>query len=233
MLAESPPASGTAATNEGGLFSAGTGAATVAAPHGETAVTAGVPCVSLPSLTAILKHGGGMTPADVSGVCDLFARKEDGRRAQREMQVPGKVATPATGGSEAAAATGTGEPPVGLLGPDQTTGITGDREEATATTTPERLHNELSDAPAAGTRNEYVCDTANRTATAVVGSADQRGGVAAEGHEQAMNQGRDQAALTVSFAAVSECKVVREWIRRGAYTLPTFDVTSGQRRDTR
>lgn len=36
-----------------------------------------------------------------------------------------------------------------------------------------------------------------------------------------------QAPRKVSFAAVSECDAVRLWIRRGAYMLPSFEVTSG------
>lgn len=218
MLAESPLSDRTPAENDGGLLPTDTATAALATPHGKTAATAGVPCVSLPSLTAILEHGGGMTPADVSGVCELVVGKEEVSRSQREMQVPGKVSTPATDGSEAVA-TGKGEPAVGLE-LDGMRGSTGEGVEVTATTTSERLHNELSDAPATGNETKEDFDTANV-----------RGGLAAEEHDQLMNQG--QAAPTVSFTAVSECKAVREWVRRGAYTLPTFDVTSGQRRDIR
>ncbi|CAM9610693.1 unnamed protein product [Ectocarpus fasciculatus] len=38
--------------------------------------------------------------------------------------------------------------------------------------------------------------------------------------------------LTVSFDVVSECEVVRDWVRKGAYALPTFGVLSGRGPDT-
>lgn len=44
---------------------------------------------------------------------------------------------------------------------------------------------------------------------------------------------QEEPPLTVSFATVSECETVRAWLRKGAYSLAAFDVTSGQRRDRR
>lgn len=218
MLAETPRSSGNSATNIGGLVSAEKVITTVTAlgastdnPHGKTAATAGVPCVSLPHLRAILEHGGGITPADVSGLCELVVRKEDVSRGQRKTKTPEIQATPATVGSEAAAA-GNGEPAVGL-----------EADEIRST----RAEGELNGAHATGDENKDVRDTASRTAT-TDGSAGGRDGTTAEGHDQLMNQ--DQTALTVSFTTVSECNAVREWVRRGAYTLPAFDVTSGSRR---
>lgn len=228
MLAEAPR-SIAPATNSGGLPPTDTDTLNaVAAPHGKTAATAGVPCVSLPNLAAILEHGGGMTPVDVSGVCETVTREECVSRSQRKTPTPEKEPTPAcTAGSEATA-TGEGEPAVGVE-PDSTAGSTEEGREATSAT-PERLHNELDGVHAPVGETKEVRDTAYRTATADSG-ADGRDDNTAEGHDGLMNQ--DQIALTVSFTAVSECKAVREWVRRGAYTLPAFDVTSGQRRGVR
>lgn len=205
--------------------------ATVAAPHGKTSDTAGVPCVSLASLTAILEHGSGMTPSDVAAVRELVARKEEAAsRNQRSKAhtLENVSTTAATAGCSEAAATGKGEP-AAVLKPDETRGLTGEGAEATATT-PQTLHNELGGVHATGDETEELRDTENRTAAAGR-SAGGRDSIPTEGHDQLVNQ--DQTALKVSFTAVSECKAVREWVRRGAYTLPAFDVTSGQRRDIR
>lgn len=154
-----------------------------------------------------------MTPVEVSDICELFVRKDDVSRSRRKVQTPEKQsATQATPRSEAALG----------LEPDGIKGSTGEDVEATETATPPRLQNELNSVHATGDET--------KTAT-----ADSRGGGrddnTAEGRDQLMNQ--DQSTLTVSFAAVSECKAVREWVSRGAYTLPAFDVTSGQRQDIR
>lgn len=53
---------------------------------------------------------------------------------------------------------------------------------------------------------------------------------AVHGQDNPLHQ--EGAPLTISFAAVSECEAVRDWVSKGAYTLPAFDITSGRRRDT-
>ncbi|CAM9183230.1 unnamed protein product, partial [Hapterophycus canaliculatus] len=63
---------------------------------------------------------------------------------------------------------------------------------------------------------------------ALIDSVD--GEQAADGQDSQLRKGNPP--FTLSFAAVSECKAVRDWVRKGAYTLPAFDITSGQRRDT-
>eukprot|EP00752_Nemacystus_decipiens_P011065 g9831.t1 len=212
VLAESPLSSGTAAPNSGGLGllppdGATTTAAAVAAPHGKTGATAGVPRVSLPNLAAILEHGGGMTPADVSGVWEaVVASKENASPSQGEMQAPvQKKSAPPTAASEAAA-TGKDDPATGLE-PDGAGGSTGEGVEGTATI-PQRLHDEPNDVHAtAGDETDEACEGANKAAPAD-GSAGARDFSAAGAHDQLMNQ--DQAALTVSFTAVSECKAVTE-----------------------
>lgn len=223
MLAATPSSSATPAKNNQGLLSADTVTTTVTAPtspagnpHDKTAATAGVPCVPLPHLRAILEHGGGMTPDDASGICELVVRKEDASRSQRKMQISEKISTPAT-----AAATGKG----GGLEPDGIGGIPGEGVEATATTL-QRLHNELNGVDATEDETKEILDAASRKAATDAGGRD---GTTEEGHGQLVDQA--QPALTVSFTTVSECKAVREWVRRGAYTLPAFDVTSGQRRN--
>lgn len=189
----------------------------------------GLPRVSLPNLRAILDHGGGMTPADVSGICELALRKEEGAsNSPRKTSIPAKTSTPAPVGSQAAT-TGKDGPAAGFE-PDGGVGSPGAGVEANETT-PQGLHNEQDAAHAAGNEAAEVQDTANRTAASRNGAGG-RNGLTAEEHDQLMTQ--DQPAVTISFTTVSECKAVREWIRRGAYTLPAFEITSGQRtRDAR
>lgn len=55
------------------------------------------------------------------------------------------------------------------------------------------------------------------------------GGVGEDG--TAMERPSQGEPLTISFATACDCETVRAWVRRGAYTLPSFDVTSGRRRD--
>lgn len=221
MLAETPVSSGNPCTKS----SADTATSTVTAPCSKTAAAAaGVLRVSLPDLTAILAHGGGMTPAEVAGVCELVAWKEGvDQGGQRKVQTPETEST--TVGSEASA-TGKDEPAVGLEPDGIISGSRGESEEDDATP-PQRSYNELDGAHATG---DEFRDAANRGAT-VDRVAGGRGGSTAEGHDRLKIQ--DQHALTVSFTTVSECEAVRAWVRRGAYTLPAFDVTSGQRRDSR
>eukprot|EP00903_Cladosiphon_okamuranus_P008129 g7829.t1 len=224
MLAETSLPSGTPTTNSGGSSSVNMATTIAAPPHGKIAATAGVPCVSLASLTAILEHGGGMAPADVAAVCELVVRKEE--EAIRNQG--SKVSPTATAGCSEEAANGKSEPAAGLE-PDRTRDPTGEGAEATAGT-PQKLHNELDGAHAAGDQSEELRDDRNRVAAAG-SSTGAREGIPTVGQDQLVNQ--DQTALTISFTAVSECKAVREWVRRGAYTLPPFDVTSGRRRDIR
>lgn len=155
------------------------------------------PRVSLPHLRAILGHGSRMTPADVSSVCELVAKKEQARRHQDEKQEHGgkqDTTTEAVVGSEEV--TGAeNEPAVARQ-------ITGMSAETTGAT-------------------EGDGDVApDRTATGYPGG----------GHGLAVQQ--KEPPLTVSFDVVSECEVVRDWVRKGAYTLPTFGVLSGRVPDT-
>ncbi|CAB1097942.1 unnamed protein product [Ectocarpus sp. CCAP 1310/34] len=155
------------------------------------------PRVSLPHLRAILGHGSRMTPADVSSVCELVAKKEQARRHQDEKQGHGvkqdTTAEVVVGPEEAIGAEN--EPSVARQ-------IMGTSTETTGAT-------------------EGECDVApDTTATGDPGGGR---GIAVQQREP---------PLTVSFDVVSECEVVRDWVRKGAYTLPTFGVLSGREQGT-
>ncbi|CAN0495594.1 unnamed protein product, partial [Ectocarpus sp. 12 AP-2014] len=155
------------------------------------------PRVSLPHLKAILGHGGRMTPADVSSVCQLVAKKEQARRHQDEKQ--GHGAKQGT----------TAEMVVGL-------------EEATG------AENEPSVA-------RHIMGTSAETTGATEGDCDVGPDTTATGDPGAgcgIAVQRKEPPLTVSFDVVSECEIVRDWVRKGAYTLPTFGVLSGRGQGT-
>ncbi|CAM9267910.1 unnamed protein product [Ectocarpus sp. 4 AP-2014] len=155
------------------------------------------PRVSLPHLRAILGHGSRMTPADVSSVCELVAKKEQARRHQDEKQGHGvKQDTTAEV----------------VVGPQEATGA--ENEPSVAT----QIMGTSAETIGA---TEGDCDVApDTTATGDPGGGR---GIAVQ---------QKEPPLTVSFDVVSECEVVRDWVRKGAYTLPTFGVLSGRGQGT-
>lgn len=176
-----PPSSSAGNPQEGSAAAAG------ASPSSDVGDD-GVPRVSLPQLRAILEHGGGMTTTDMSGICELVARREEESQSQRQR-----------------------------LQRDTTAAIVG-AEEAV-----------VEDVGSAGRPTEDEDrDIVNRETT-----TDRDGGGGSFAAEKKRQLQQEQPALTVSFATVSECGAVRAWLRKGAYSLPAFDVTSGQRRDIR
>lgn len=155
------------------------------------------PRVSLPHLRAILGHGSRMTPADVSSVCELVAKKEQARRHQDEKQGHG-------------------------VKQDTTTEVVVGPEEANGAENEPAVARQIMGTSAETTgATEGDCDVApDTTATGDPGGGR---GIAVQ---------QKEPPLTVSFDVVSECEVVRDWVRKGAYTLPTFSVLSGRGQDT-
>lgn len=208
-LAKGDPTVPTANTQESGF--AETATTTVAAPPSsegnpqkDSAATtdvspssdvgdSGVPRVSLPQLGAILGHGGGMTTTDISGVCELVARKEERSRSQNRTQRKS-------------------------LQGSATPTIVGGTEEAVV----------LESGSAGGGTEEDLDIVNTKTITDDLNDGGQHDCAATKSQ-----LGQEEPPFTVSFTTVYECEAVRAWLRKGAYTLPAFDVTSGQRQRQR
>lgn len=154
--------------------------------------SSGVPRVSLPQLRAILEHGGGMTTADVSDVCEIVARKEEEEEESRSRNRTQRTS----------------------LQPSATTAVVGATSETL-----------VANAGSAGGDIEEDQDIQNSNTT----TDDRDGGGQHDLAAAKCQSQREEPPLTVSFATVSECETVRAWLRKGAYSLAAFDVTSGQR----
>lgn len=190
--------------------------------------TASNPRVSLPHLRAILEHGGGMPAADVVDVCHLCVREaEEASRVLGQMQ--GQRNEQRAEKATAAApvdTVGAQDEPATELKLDENEGTAREGAEATAATIPDGVQAETND-------NDCHAMTGEGREDRYDANRETPGGTAGEDNITAENipQKQRQPALTFSFAAVSECRAVREWIRRGAYTLPAFNVTSGRQQD--
>ncbi|CAM9645345.1 unnamed protein product [Scytosiphon promiscuus] len=142
---------------------------------------------------------GGMEPAEVSDVCDFVAKTD------AEQQTPGQAQGRELQRDKVAVDNAT---------PAHESSLEHGVVAAGKTT--------VRDTDDTGVDEEDRDTELGGTATLSVG-----GEGADDGQD---NRPREEnPPFTVSFAAVLECKTVRDWVRKGAYTLPAFDVTSGQR----
>lgn len=187
------------------------------------------PRVTLPHLKAILEHGVGMSVADVSSVCEAVSTaEEDRRRRQRDLRLLQPITPPGT--------------PEGLV---EKAGLEGGIE---VTTCVKDVSAEATDIIKQVVSGGTPGDNAKtvRAAESQHGQKGDEGGLAQEcaikstteeGQQKELpgmadsytrNPSHEESMLTVSFAAVCDCEAVRAWVRQGAYTLPSFDVTSGR-----
>lgn len=201
----------------------------------------GAPRVTLPNLRAILEHGGGMSAADVSDVCE-FVRKAEEDRMQRESRRP-RQCTPVhgpQGGVEGAEKRPTDEVEAKadrhvdsierVDGGESAAGETkGEGETATedaqivetiaSSGLPER---ELDEAACALGKKPGQDASDLEMATHGVG-----------GDELAVDKSPQEEPVLISFASVCDCEAVRAWVHGGAYSLPSFELTSWRGRDIR
>lgn len=190
-----------------------------------------VPRVTLPQLRAILEHGGDMSAADVSGVCNTFLETQQespahqgreqeplGHGAKRELS-PGDDSTGREKrllGGEGHGQDGVGETGLSSDTPDAT-----DQDHARSLKSREIGEREEANDSAKGVTGGEI-EGSNATAEVAVDCA--RDG---DESETAITLVQRERLIMVSFDAVCECETVRAWIRRGAYTLPSFEATSG------
>ena len=200
------------------------------------------PRVTLPHLRAILEHGGGMSAADVSDVFEFVSRAKSFMQLERsELQQQQQQPKPVSGGK---GNTGVAE---GL-----TIGVEGDAclaDSAEATENCKPLTDDKGGRGVAAAVNTHpVAETTQTGGLPLIDAQESKGVV---GERETLDAatvrkiggggvGEDGTAverpshgepLTVSFATVCDCETVRAWVRKGAFTLPSFDVTSGRRRD--
>lgn len=189
----------------------------------------GDPCVTLQHLRAILEHGGGMPIADISNVCKLLSNAKERRRhrqrKRRRLQLDTPASTANKGPNAEVDRTAQG-------GNEAVDGAEGNKPADQA---------QVAGGPAE--REAQVASTAGRTglqdngvrvpAGAFVESEGRNNtthnvrGNSAEGRKVASETAREDPIM-VSFAEVCSCEAVRAWVRKGAYTLPSFEVTSGR-----
>lgn len=200
-----------------------------------------IPRVTLPHLRAILEHGGGMSATDVSEVCEFVLSTE----SCMQQEKPGLTQQPAlVSGAEGIAGVGE-ELAIGVEG----NVCVGDNAEGVEKRKPVADDKGGRGAAAAVDTHSVVVETAKTNELPNIGGLDNTETV---GEREDLDTatvrkisgdgviGEDGTAvekpshgkpLTVSFATVCDCEAVRAWVRKGAFTLPSFDVTSGRRRD--
>lgn len=201
-----------------------------------------IPRVTLPHLKAILEHSGGMSATEVSEVCEFVLRTESCMQQEKpglqQQQQPALVS-----GAEG----------IGGVGEELAVGVEGnvcfgDNAEGVEKRKPVADDKGGRGAAAAVDARPAV-ETAKTNELPNIGGQDNAGTV---GEREDLDTatvpkiGRDGVIgeygtavekpphgepLTISFATVCDCEAVRAWVRKGAFTLPSFDVTSGRRRD--
>lgn len=214
----------------------------------------GIPRVTLPHLRAILEHGGGMSTADISEVCGSVWKAEESRRQQRRNRRDRRQLEPVhqSGSDEPEGATTEralaggdvdkdairhGDPRSSSEGAGENAseeesqvgggevGVVG-RPSAAAAPSPPPGGLEIS------TEGEAVAGGVPQGGHQEgVRRLEARSDAGAGGHGRAAARGNhlhEEKPLTVSFVDVCDCSAVRTWVRRGAFTLPSFEVTSGR-----
>lgn len=166
-----------------------------------------------------------MPAADVVAVCHLVREKEGVSRALGQMQTQKNEHKPEeeTAAAPVDAVSAQDEPTTELK-LQKNGGTAREGVEATATI-PDGLQAEKNNRHVVTCESQEDGNNAKREIP-TDGSAGEDD-IAAEKNPQ--KQG--QPAVTFPFVAVSECHAVREWVRRGAYTLPAFNITSGRQQD--
>lgn len=206
------------------------------------------PRVTLPFLRAILlEHGVGLSPAEVSGVFEAAARD------QRRVELKKKVLQQNVGdhGSESgSAAISSGNTASEVAGSvayergnaDLTGRANGDEGSAPGAEKVEIRRDESAQSAGAEVPMDRERDTTKDVPDAVERGERKQPDPQHEDPSRVIDgegvSSRSDGNLpleepeplpTVSFIEACECETVRAWVRRGAYSLPPFEVTSGRR----
>lgn len=200
------------------------------------------PRVSLAHLRAILEQGGGMSATDVSEVFESVSTAE--RRTQQEEPERQQQQQP-TLASGAEIIAGVEE---GLAVGAEGGACLGDSAEGAEKRKPLVAEDKEGQGAAAEVNTRTVVETAKTKELPKIGG---QGSTETDGEREdqdvatvrkidgdgegedgtAVEKPSDGEPLTISFTTVCDCEVVRAWVRKGAFTLPSFDVTSGRRED--